>query len=138
MLLPGTHRLVDRYRESLPAPVGAGKENWLAFMRHHPWLARLLDGGDLPHHRRHLRLGEPGRLTHLSQLMPPDPAKILGTNRRALLPRLVAGQPRLPAASARWSIASMTRFAVVGSDSHTARNHSSTGASSTTSHICAL
>jgi hypothetical protein len=45
MVLPGTHRLVDRYRQALPAPVGAGKENWLAFMRHHPWLARLLDSG---------------------------------------------------------------------------------------------
>ena len=48
MVLPGTHRLVDRYREALPEPVGAGKENWLAFMRHHPWLARLLDGAALP------------------------------------------------------------------------------------------
>jgi hypothetical protein len=54
MLLPGTHRLVDRYRQALPAPAGAGKENWRAFMRHHPWLARLLDGADLPGHGRPL------------------------------------------------------------------------------------
>jgi uncharacterized protein YigA (DUF484 family) len=54
MLLPGTHRLVDRYREGLPTPTGAGKENWRPFMRHHPWLARLLDGADLPDHGRRL------------------------------------------------------------------------------------
>jgi hypothetical protein len=54
MLLPGTHRLVDRYRRSLPAPRGAGKENWRSFMRHHPWLARLLDGAALPGHGRPL------------------------------------------------------------------------------------
>jgi hypothetical protein len=54
MVLPGTHRLVDRYREALPAPVGAGKENWQAFMRRHQWLARLLDGADLPDHGRAL------------------------------------------------------------------------------------
>jgi hypothetical protein len=54
MVLPGTHRLVERYREALPAPVGAGKEHWLAFMRHHPWLARLLDGADRPDHGRPL------------------------------------------------------------------------------------
>lgn len=52
LILSGTHRLVDRYRDALPAPVGAGKENWLAFMRHHPWLARLLNGTDLPDHGR--------------------------------------------------------------------------------------
>jgi hypothetical protein len=50
MMLSGTHWLVDRYRETLPAP--AGKENWLAFVRHHPWLARLLDGTDPPDHGR--------------------------------------------------------------------------------------
>jgi hypothetical protein len=54
MLLPGTHRLVDRYREGLPAPAGAGRENWRPFMRHYPWLARLLDGADLPDHGRPL------------------------------------------------------------------------------------
>jgi hypothetical protein len=54
MLLPGTHRLVDRYREGLPTPAGAGKENWRSFMRHHPWLARLLDGAGLPEHGRTL------------------------------------------------------------------------------------
>jgi Phytanoyl-CoA dioxygenase (PhyH) len=54
MLLPGTHRLVDRYREGLPGAAGAGKENWWRFMRHHPWLARLLDGADLPDYGRPL------------------------------------------------------------------------------------
>ena len=54
MLLPGTHRLVDRYRAALPAPVGAGKEHWASFMRHHPWLARLLDGVGRPDHGRTL------------------------------------------------------------------------------------
>jgi ectoine hydroxylase-related dioxygenase (phytanoyl-CoA dioxygenase family) len=54
MLLPGTHRLVDRYREGFPASVGAGKGNWLPFMRHHPWLARLLDGASLPGYGRPL------------------------------------------------------------------------------------
>jgi hypothetical protein len=54
MLLPGTHRLVDRYREGLPAPAGAGEENWRPFMRHHPWLARLLGGAGLPDHGRPL------------------------------------------------------------------------------------
>jgi Phytanoyl-CoA dioxygenase (PhyH) len=54
MLLPGTHRLVDRYRESLPSPAGAGKENWRPFLRHYPWLGRLLDGADLPDHGRAL------------------------------------------------------------------------------------
>jgi hypothetical protein len=54
MLLPGTHRLVDCYREGLPALAGAGKQNWRPFMRHHPWLARLLDGADLPDHGRPL------------------------------------------------------------------------------------
>jgi Phytanoyl-CoA dioxygenase (PhyH) len=61
MVLPGTHRLVDRYRQTLPAPVGAGRENWLAFMRRHPWLARLLGGPDRPDHGRPL-VGEAGRI----------------------------------------------------------------------------
>ena len=54
MLLPGTHEVVDRYREGLPTPAGAGKENWRPFMRHDPWLARLLDGARLPDHGRPL------------------------------------------------------------------------------------
>jgi len=57
LVLPGTHRLVDHYRKALPAPAGAGKHNWLAFMRHHPWLTRLLDGADRPDHGRPL-IGE--------------------------------------------------------------------------------
>ncbi|HEY3956481.1 MAG TPA: phytanoyl-CoA dioxygenase family protein [Streptosporangiaceae bacterium] len=54
MLLPGTHQLVGRYREARPAPAGAGRENWRRFMRHHPWLARLLDGAHLPDQGRPL------------------------------------------------------------------------------------
>jgi hypothetical protein len=61
MVLPGTHRLVDRYRQALAMPLGAGKENWLAFMRHHPWLARLLNGAELPDHGRSL-IGETGEI----------------------------------------------------------------------------
>lgn len=54
MVLPGTHRLVDRYQQTLPAPLGAGKESWRSFMRRDPWSARLLDGADLPDHGRSL------------------------------------------------------------------------------------
>jgi hypothetical protein len=61
MVLPGTHRLVDRYRAALPAPVGAGKENWRAFMRHHPWLGRLLGGAEMPDRGRRL-VGETGEI----------------------------------------------------------------------------
>jgi hypothetical protein len=61
MLLPGTHRLMDRYREGLAAPAGAGKENWRPFMRHYPWLARLLDGAGLPDHGRPL-VGQAGEI----------------------------------------------------------------------------
>jgi len=103
MLLSGTHRLVDRYRETLPAPVGAGKEHWRAFMLHHPWLARLLDGADRPDHGRALvgaageidgvpvqiveLTGSPGDivLTHLHVLHARSPNT--GT-----VPRLMAGK----------------------------------------------
>jgi len=61
MVVSGSHRLVDRYRQALPAPVGAGRPNWLAFMRHHPWLARLLAGADRPDHGRPL-VGEAGEI----------------------------------------------------------------------------
>ena len=52
LVLPGTHRLVDRYRKTFAKPPGAGKENWRAFLRHYPWLAGLLDGAGLPGHGR--------------------------------------------------------------------------------------
>jgi hypothetical protein len=61
MVISGSHRLVDRYQQSLPAPVGAGRRNWLAFMRHHPWLARLLDGADRPDRGRPL-VGQAGEI----------------------------------------------------------------------------
>ena len=47
MLLPGSHRLVERYRRTLAPGTGGGKRTWRPFMEHHPWLAQLLDGGKL-------------------------------------------------------------------------------------------
>ncbi len=44
MLLPGTHRLVECYRQGLPPGTGGGMKNWRPFMKHHPWLAGLLEG----------------------------------------------------------------------------------------------
>jgi ectoine hydroxylase-related dioxygenase (phytanoyl-CoA dioxygenase family) len=48
MLLPGTHRLVERYRTRIPEGTGGGKQHWRAFMQHDPWLAQLLDGAERP------------------------------------------------------------------------------------------
>jgi len=48
VLLPGSHRVVERYRETIPPCTGGGKRNWRPFMKHHPWLAQLLDGNRLP------------------------------------------------------------------------------------------
>lgn len=48
MILPGSHRVVERYRARIPPGTGAGKDNWRPFMRHDPWLAQLLDGSRLP------------------------------------------------------------------------------------------
>lgn len=44
MLLPGSHRLVDRYRSRFEQPPGAGKANWHPFLRRHPPLGDLLTG----------------------------------------------------------------------------------------------
>lgn len=44
LVLSGSHRVVDRYREAIPPGTGEGKQNWRPFMKHHPKLARLLDG----------------------------------------------------------------------------------------------
>ena len=95
MLLPGTHRLVDRYRQDLPTLAGAGMQNWRPFMRHHPWLARLLDGAVLPDHGRPLvgaageidgvpvqvleLTGSPGDvvITHLHVSTPARPTPVL-------------------------------------------------------------
>lgn len=44
MLLPGSHRLVDRYRSTFEEPPGPGKVNWQRFLRHHPPLGELLSG----------------------------------------------------------------------------------------------
>lgn len=43
MLLPGSHRVVERYRETIPPGTGAGKHTWRPFMKQDPWLAQLLD-----------------------------------------------------------------------------------------------
>lgn len=48
MILPGTHLVVDHYRRQLPAGTGAGMANWRPFLRHHPFLAQLLQGKSLP------------------------------------------------------------------------------------------
>jgi hypothetical protein len=44
MLLPGTHRLVDRYRTTVDPPPGGGRVNWQRFLRAHPPLGDLLRG----------------------------------------------------------------------------------------------
>lgn len=53
-MLPCTHQLVGRYREGLPTPADAGKGGLAALHASSPWLARLLDGADLPDHGRPL------------------------------------------------------------------------------------
>ena len=48
MLLPGSHRLVDRYRSGFAEPPGGGKANWHPFLRRHPPLGDLLRGATRP------------------------------------------------------------------------------------------
>ena len=48
MLLPGTHRLVDRYRSTFEEPPAGGKNNWHPFLRRHQPLGDLLTGATLP------------------------------------------------------------------------------------------
>jgi hypothetical protein len=48
MLLPGSHRLVDRYRSTFESPPGGGKANWHPFLRRHPPLGDLLQGATRP------------------------------------------------------------------------------------------
>jgi ectoine hydroxylase-related dioxygenase (phytanoyl-CoA dioxygenase family) len=52
MLLPGSHRLVDRYRKRFDSPPASGRSNWHPFLRRHPPLGDLLHGADLPDHGR--------------------------------------------------------------------------------------
>ncbi len=47
-VLPGTHRVVDEYRRSLPPGTGAGAANWTRLLRQHPFLAQLLNGHQMP------------------------------------------------------------------------------------------
>ena len=74
MLLPGSHRLVDRYRRTLPPGTGGGKQNWRPFMKHHPWLGQLLagerleDGGRSLVGQRHDVDGVPVEVLELSGL----------------------------------------------------------------------
>lgn len=48
MLLPGTHRVVDEYRRSLPPGTSGGMANWHGLLRQHPFLAQLLNGHQTP------------------------------------------------------------------------------------------
>ena len=48
MLLPGSHRLVERYRSTFDAPPSGGKVNWHPFLRRHPPLGDLLRGAAQP------------------------------------------------------------------------------------------
>ena len=48
LLLPGSHRVVDRYRAGFETPPAAGKQGWLSFMRANPPLDELLRGGTKP------------------------------------------------------------------------------------------
>jgi hypothetical protein len=48
MLLPGSHRLVDRYRSTFETPPAGGKANWHPFLRRHPPLGDLLRGAAQP------------------------------------------------------------------------------------------
>jgi hypothetical protein len=48
MLLPGSHRIVDRYRSTFEEPPGAGKANWQPFLRRYPPLGDLLMGATRP------------------------------------------------------------------------------------------
>jgi ectoine hydroxylase-related dioxygenase (phytanoyl-CoA dioxygenase family) len=48
MLLPGSHRLVDRYRSTFETPPVGGKANWHPFLRCHPPLGDLLRGAAQP------------------------------------------------------------------------------------------
>ena len=48
MVLPGTHRVVDEYRRSLPPGTGAGMANWHRLLRQYPFLAQLLNGHQMP------------------------------------------------------------------------------------------
>lgn len=54
MILPGVHRVVERYRETIPAGTGGGMANWKRFMRHDPWLATLLEGASMDDNGRSL------------------------------------------------------------------------------------
>jgi ectoine hydroxylase-related dioxygenase (phytanoyl-CoA dioxygenase family) len=48
MLLPGSHRVVERYRSTFGTPPGGGKQNWHPFLRRHPPLGDLLRGAAQP------------------------------------------------------------------------------------------
>jgi hypothetical protein len=54
LLLPGSHRVVERYRTAFEIRTGAGKENWLPFMRANPPLDELLRGETMPELGREL------------------------------------------------------------------------------------
>jgi hypothetical protein len=54
LLLPGSHRVVERYRADFETPPGSGRQNWLPFMRGNPPLDELLRGATMPELGREL------------------------------------------------------------------------------------
>ena len=48
MILPGMHRVIDDYRRTLALGTGGGMANWHRPLRQHPFLAKLLKGGQMP------------------------------------------------------------------------------------------
>lgn len=48
MILPGTHRVMDRYRETLPPGTGGGFRHWRPFVKHDSAMAQLLEGDRRP------------------------------------------------------------------------------------------
>ena len=48
LLLPGSHRVVERYRAAFETPPAAGKQGWLSFIRANPPLDELLRGATKP------------------------------------------------------------------------------------------
>lgn len=54
LILPGSHRVVERYRANFETPPGSGKQNWLPFMRGNPPLDDLLRGATMPELGREL------------------------------------------------------------------------------------
>lgn len=74
MLLPGSHRLVDRYRSTFDEPPAGGKANWQPFLRRHPPLGDLLNGATRPDRGRSI-VGE----RHEIEGVPVDVVELTGS-----------------------------------------------------------